>query len=324
MNLAAPFLSELNRLEVDTDTVLAPFGFGSQTVTSSDIFVPAPVMYDIIQALAEAAGDPYLGVHIGEKLSPWDWPSISRALTASSSIGSFLQRYTVEASRDGSSIRYSIETSGSRTTFRQKRRADGKRAAGQIDGFGIAFMISILRRAVGEAWAGGQVIAHLDQPEVIPPRYQGIKVARGELMELALTFPSEWTLLPMQLESAKERQHFGGPGEQLPESVSDALRHVLKAHLHEPDLNIDRIAHLCGLNKRTLSRRLANAGTTVKHELSVQRQAAAEQALKNSRVPISDIATRVGYPNATVFSRAFKRWTGKTPSEFRREQRIKR
>ena len=304
--------------------MLAPFGFGSQTIIHSDIFVPAPVMYDIVQALTAAAGDPYMGVHVGEKLSPWDWPPISRAMTGSSCIGSFLLRYTVEASRDGSSIKYSIETSGSRTTFRHKRNADGKRAAGQIDGFGIAFMLSILRPAVGEAWVGAQVIAHLGNPGVIPPRYLGIKVARGDTMDLALTFPSEWTLLPMLLESAKTRQYSDAPGEQLPESVSAALRHVLKAHLHEPDLNTDRIAHLCGYNKRTLSRRLADAGTTVKRELSRQRQAAAERELRNPQVSISDIAPRVGYPNTTVFSRAFKRWTGKTPSEFRKEQRIKR
>ena len=46
--------------------------------------------------------------------------------------------------------------------------------------------------------------------------------------------------------------------------------------------------------------------------------ALAERELRNSDQSVAAIAAKVGYLNATVFSRAFKRWTGQSPGQFRR------
>jgi AraC-like DNA-binding protein len=49
------------------------------------------------------------------------------------------------------------------------------------------------------------------------------------------------------------------------------------------------------------------------------RRTLAENELNNSDRKVAEIAAMVGYLDPTVFSRAFKRWTGVSPREFRKQ-----
>ena len=82
-------------------------------------------------------------------------------------------------------------------------------------------------------------------------------------------------------------------------------------------VNAGHVAHLCGISKRTLVRRLAELGTTLKQELNQLRQQQAQDMLTVGATDIAQIGEKLGYPDPTVFTRAFKRWTGTTPREFR-------
>jgi AraC-like DNA-binding protein len=73
------------------------------------------------------------------------------------------------------------------------------------------------------------------------------------------------------------------------------------------------------LHERTLGRRLQASGTTFQRLLDATREEMARQLLSDTRVPVSRIASALGYGDPTVFTRAFMRWTGRTPSRFRAE-----
>jgi AraC-like DNA-binding protein len=48
------------------------------------------------------------------------------------------------------------------------------------------------------------------------------------------------------------------------------------------------------------------------------RRSHAETLLRDPRLSIDEVAERVGYADTSNFTRAFRRWTGKTPAVFRR------
>ncbi len=56
----------------------------------------------------------------------------------------------------------------------------------------------------------------------------------------------------------------------------------------------------------------------MQREVAGMRKVRAEQELANSNRKISEIAAMLGYADSTVFSHAFKRWTGISPSQYRR------
>ncbi|HEX5629844.1 MAG TPA: AraC family transcriptional regulator, partial [Usitatibacteraceae bacterium] len=80
----------------------------------------------------------------------------------------------------------------------------------------------------------------------------------------------------------------------------------------------DDVAQALAIHRRTLNRRLNAEGTTFQKVLDTVRFAAAKEMLEDSRVPIPEIATALGYADYVSFTRAFKRWTGNTPGAWRK------
>ncbi|AXQ31713.1 AraC family transcriptional regulator [Solimonas sp. K1W22B-7] len=74
------------------------------------------------------------------------------------------------------------------------------------------------------------------------------------------------------------------------------------------------------LSTRTLHRRLEEEGTAFRAELDRVRRRIAETLLRDPRVTLADIAFLLGYTEQSTFQQAFKRWTGKTPGQYRSQQ----
>lgn len=78
-----------------------------------------------------------------------------------------------------------------------------------------------------------------------------------------------------------------------------------------------RVARELGMSARSLSRRLAGEGTTFSKTLESLRLSLASNYLKDSDVGLSQIAFLLGYSDLSTFVMAFKRWTGRSPGNFR-------
>ena len=75
---------------------------------------------------------------------------------------------------------------------------------------------------------------------------------------------------------------------------------------------------MVGLNVRTLQRRLESQAVTYKQLIDRARFDLASQLLRQSHATVTDIAFDVGYTDVAHFTRAFRRWTGVSPREYRR------
>jgi AraC-like DNA-binding protein len=97
-----------------------------------------------------------------------------------------------------------------------------------------------------------------------------------------------------------------------------ALREILGNYVTEEYLSIDLIADLAGLTSRSLQRAIKARGTSYRDLLNDARRDYALEKLRQPDVGIHQIANYLGYREAGHFTRAFKRWTGMTPSEYRK------
>jgi AraC-like DNA-binding protein len=77
------------------------------------------------------------------------------------------------------------------------------------------------------------------------------------------------------------------------------------------------VAEIVGMSERTLQRRLAQSGSTYSQIVQEARFSIASNLLAVSELNIADIAFAAGYDNAPHFSRAFKRFAGMTPRDYR-------
>ena len=71
------------------------------------------------------------------------------------------------------------------------------------------------------------------------------------------------------------------------------------------------------MSTRTVQRRLGDGGLTYARVVAQARAAVARHMLEDASAKVADVAQTLGYSDAGHFSRAFLRWTGVTPREFR-------
>jgi AraC-like DNA-binding protein len=88
---------------------------------------------------------------------------------------------------------------------------------------------------------------------------------------------------------------------------------LLMPILHTGEASVDMIASKMGVSRPTLFRRLKAEGTTFKQVLDELRHRLALYYLSGKKVSVNETAYLVGFSDAAAFSRAFKRWTGRSP-----------
>ncbi len=100
-----------------------------------------------------------------------------------------------------------------------------------------------------------------------------------------------------------------------------AVQAALSEGLERGQVGLATIARATGTSARTLRRRLANMGTSFQEQLDSVRYDRAAQQLRVGQESVARIAERLGFASTTAFQRAFRRWTGMTPSAFRLGER---
>lgn len=99
--------------------------------------------------------------------------------------------------------------------------------------------------------------------------------------------------------------------------VSDRVRTLLSAAVEAGDLpDLDGMAARLHMSARTLKRRLQEEGTQWRQLLDAELSRRACDWLREPGTSISEVAFRLGYQDVSNFSRAFRRWTGKTPKSW--------
>ena len=108
------------------------------------------------------------------------------------------------------------------------------------------------------------------------------------------------------------------------ETTSDKVRDEISRQLAVGEPRLRDVAARLAMSERTLHRRLAEEETRFASLVEEVRRERALQLLANRNVSCSEIAFMLGYGDATAFFRAFKRWTGVTPQEHRKQARTAR
>jgi len=129
------------------------------------------------------------------------------------------------------------------------------------------------------------------------------------------TDPDLLHLLQQQIEALEVEY-----GDDLPGQV----RRVLRTALLTDQARSDQIAMLFSVHSRTLSRRLKACGTSFQELLDEGRFEIARQMLEDTRMEVHQIAETLDYADASAFTRAFRRWSGITPGQWRKKHKAAR
>ncbi|RXV66505.1 hypothetical protein C6W92_03300 [Roseovarius sp. A46] len=99
------------------------------------------------------------------------------------------------------------------------------------------------------------------------------------------------------------------------------VSHAIRQKLHYDGPTMPSVAKELGLHPRTLRRRLAEEGETFERLRDSVRYAVARELLELTDIPVAEVGGFLGFETPGVFSRAFRRWSGTSPSNWRRARR---
>jgi AraC-like DNA-binding protein len=104
-------------------------------------------------------------------------------------------------------------------------------------------------------------------------------------------------------------------------TIAGTLRELCLRDGFEHELTLETAAHRLHLSPRTLQRRLREEGTSHQEVIDDSRRQLASRMLVQSGLGIAEVAFALGFSEPSGLHRAFKRWTGMTPAEYRRAAR---
>ena len=103
------------------------------------------------------------------------------------------------------------------------------------------------------------------------------------------------------------------------QSFAEQVRQAITPHLSTGKVNLEHTAALLNLAPRTLQYQLEQDGTHYRHLLDDIRRELACFYLQDPDMALVDVAFLLGYSEQSPFNKAFKRWVGVTPGEYRKQ-----
>lgn len=139
-------------------------------------------------------------------------------------------------------------------------------------------------------------------------------------------FPASWLDRPLALrEPVANREAISAlENERRMIDPGDDLLERARTLLSNPESGfpgLEEVATRLSVSSRTLRRHLRDHGTTFQALRDEARRARSIMLLEQSKLAISDVARGLGYADSAGFVRAFQRWTGETPSSYRKRLR---
>lgn len=321
---ARPALEELDRRGVDVEPVLRRAHLSRDLFESDERRLPHRSVADLWEAAAEAAADRWLAVHVAETLAAGSFDVYDYLIATADTVGDGLEaaaRYAGLVHGD-SAWRLSLEQGEARLVRHVQMPSP------QLDELAVVSVLVRSRRASGIDWAPERLAfqhrRHDDDGELA--RRCGCAVEFGAAeTELRLApehlgaphLGADPRLFAILARHADGLRGAAPSGDELVAAVSASIARQLPGA--PPDLA--STAATLNLSVRTLQRRLAENGVTHSALLDDVRRRLALELVGHARVPIAEIAKRLGFADSTAFHRAFRRWTDEAPTEYRRRHR---
>jgi AraC-like DNA-binding protein len=310
----------------DSDTLLASAGIDQAALQDRDTRLPYAQYVALMHAAKEATGDSALALHFGEAVDVSDISIVGLIGQASETmLDAFeqLNRYVsliVDVALTGEN-RFVMARDATGLWFTDMR-ADPN-AFPELTESAFSHIITGPRRSNFPEWIKEVRVTHPRPPHA--DEYERI-------FRTPVVFSSDRNAMRMEESIVTfkvgrlPRYVFGVLTEHADALLRDLeasvttrgrVESLLMPVLHKGEASMDAIAEKLGISRQTLYRSLKEENVTFEQVLDDLRHKLALEYLRASKATVNETAYLVGFSDPAAFSRAFKRWTGKSPSEMR-------
>ncbi|SFM63872.1 AraC family transcriptional regulator [Shimia aestuarii] len=309
----------------DIEAVLARYRIPRRALTDPAMLIEATALYAAIEDMAETLGDPHFCATVAIETARKGTPGLRDAARQARTLGDFLSQVVVEVSKQVDNVKYSLFVSPDVASLEVQRTIRVSKPSSQVDAVSAAFYVTVIRLGIGDTFNPNDFLVTVPSTAGLPPGFLPKQaLITSQIDGLRISFPPQWLWASFSLDwdpVEAPRGEFATGGASGSEATLCYLRSVLADNIAHHDPSLDGFAALCGLHPRRVQRILQAEGTSFSQMKDDVRQSVSEDLLSNTTLPISQIALQVGLSGPAALDRAFRRWTGKTPTGFRAESK---
>lgn len=313
----------LRELAVDSAKVFAAAGVAMDSFADPDALVPIADLARVVGLAARASERPDFGLLIADRARTHQAGLLGEMFRGADDLRGALHeliRYFHLNTRGGIAV-LTIESGVAE--LRLGLLGPYGDAALLFEDAHIGVIFHHMRAFLGDSWRPIEVLLSHAAPARAAAyrRFFGVPV-RFDALCTGLLFSADDLARPM-IGREREKRRLEAAAQaatsKLGIGFDEQVRWTIRSNLGVGKMTIVPVARALGMSRRTLNRRLAESGLTFAALLQSVRFATARQLLVESATPLAEIATAVGYGEASVFSNAFRSWSGVSPSEWRRQ-----
>jgi AraC-like DNA-binding protein len=310
---------------VDPHALFAKAGLDPDAMQKPGARYPFRSMIRLWSAARDATGDPCIGLFAAQKIRPPALHALGLAWLASPTLLDGLRRIERYVQIVNSLAQFKLTIDGPQAKLARVPAETRLHATDEAIDAGLAVIIKMCRAISDPHFAPLAVtLCHADTGHV----EQYISFFRCPVRfsadEDALYFDLETLKKPAPAGNRELAYHNDRAAERYlatlnPERVRDKVKEILLTLLPSGDATQAAVASNLNKSVSTLQRQLKAEGVSYRQLLDQTRRELAQQLLEEDRYALSQIAYLLGFSDQANFSRAFKRWTGRSPAAFRRQ-----
>ena len=315
-------VSALAERRIDARPLLARFGV-SEAPLGEPIYVSLAKVTAFLDECAKLAGDPVFGWNLAKRAPLGVYGLVEFAMRSAGTLREGFEAVRRYGALINGLFEFEIDEAGDELGF--GFTIHGVRAAGgvHLNEYTMQYALRMVSSFTRDDSALRRLELAHDRREPSPVASQlaipvtfGARACRMWIAQRVLDARSP--LSDPGLYRFLEQQILASLAADGRDDIVRAVRDALVSRIGHDTLDVRDIARQLGLSERTLQRRLLDAGTSYRDVVDLVRQQRAKELVLIDTLSIAEISARVGYDDPVAFTRAFRRWTGRSPREHRK------
>lgn len=323
VGLFSPFLEFLNQLGSPTERLLRNAKLPSFILEDPEALIPIYQAFDFIAHAAQLEKIEMLGVAVGQQTHISDLGLLGQILHQSLTLYDLIRTLEQIIPCVNSTERVWLKEEEELVWFHHHFIFSPTTNHQQARLYALMLYLKAIQLATGTSWQPAALrltgssfdVSNIEELANVPISFNCPTDAIA-IPKALLSLPLQKSPKPHPLLSQDSIQQWQ---ESAPaSSFSDSLKQLLQSLLPDEYPDIHTAAEASGLSVRSFQRRLAAEQLSYSQVVEQVRFDQAVQMLNSSCMQLVDVASELGYTDAANFTRAFKRWTGISPRQFRR------
>jgi AraC-like DNA-binding protein len=319
--IIAAVMEALTALGLDEELLLHHAGLSRAMLATSSNRIEHAALHRVWAAAEQLSNDPHIGLTVGTHLGPGTLGALDYLIRNSASLRHCIELAGRFVRVVDDHVRLTLIEADGTAIFRITREGTYDYNRHDMECTFAAIVQGVGRELI-ELRPSEVRFAHA----MVKPEQRYKEVFSGRLRFSAshyeLVFPSTFLEAPPRNRDAR----LGTVLEEHVTTLLDAVppadfvasvRNALQVQFSEGDASLEAVARALHLSARTLRRRLSAHKTSFREQVEELRADLGRTRVADNGRPLKAIAAELGFSDQSTFQRAFKRWTGLTPAQYR-------